>query len=433
MDVDPKIYREQVDEAVMFLRGRTSDLMRKLKAEMQQASQAQEYERAARLRDKIFSLQRTIEKQIAVTTDFKDRDVFAVAGSDKLSVITLLVVRGGFIKGTRHFNFAETMASDEEILGTFMRQYYQKTAFVPAEILVTRPLPDGDLMEDWFRAVKQTRVKINWPRRGEKARLTAMAAQNAAKELEEIRAIQNADMQLLIRLQRRLRLERLPQRIECIDNSNISGVHAVASLVVFEGGKAKKSAYRKYRIKTVHEHDDYAYMSEVLTRRLETKDASEPDVYPDLLMVDGGKGQLNIAVSVLKELQLEGVFEIIAIAKKDEKKGEHQDKIFIPGRANPVIFGREGDLLLFLQKIRDEAHRFAITYHRQRRTKMGLQSVLDTIPGIGSKRKAALLKHFKSIAGIRAASLQDISSLPGFNRKVAENVLQALRVEEKNV
>jgi len=193
---------------------------------------------------------------------------------------------------------------------------------------------------------------------------------------------------------------------------------------VFENARAKPSFYRKYRIKTVTEHDDYAYMEEVLKRRSNKGEAAKP--YPDLLMVDGGKGQLNIALAVTAELNLTETFDVIGIAKKDETRGETRDKIFKPGRANPLNFGKDEDLLLFLQRIRDEAHRFAISFHRKRRNKISLQSALDTIPGVGKKRKAALLQHFKSVKNIRAADLDEISSLPGFNRHTAESVLKAL-------
>lgn len=222
-------------------------------------------------------------------------------------------------------------------------------------------------------------------------------------------------------------MDKLPARIECFDNSNISGTEPVAAMVVFENARPQNDLYRKYRIKTVSEHDDYAYMNEVLSRRFGKGDNSKP--YPDLLMVDGGKGQLNIAVALIRDLGLEGKFNIVGIAKKDEQKGETRDKIFKPGRANSLGFGREGELLLFLQRVRDEAHRFAVTFHRKRRTKKSLQSALDTIPGVGPKRKATLLKQFKTINNIRAADLDEIGTLPGFNRRVAQSVLKALDIK----
>jgi excinuclease ABC subunit C len=432
LDVDPQVYWEQVNEAIMFLRGRTTDLLAKIKTQMNAAAQAQEFEKAARLRDKMFSLQRTIEKQIAVTTDFQNRDVFAISRSNGHALVTVLNVIGGFLKGSRHFSFEETMSTDEEAIGTFIRQYYEKTVSLPKELLVSINLQDARLIEDWFKAVKGQNVKILSPKRGEKAKLLEMAIHNAENELKGLIAARSAEMDLLARLQKKLQLSRLPHRIECFDNSNISGTEAVASMVVFEKGRAKKSAYRQFKIKTVDKNDDYAYMAEVLNRRLKNLNAqqrSEP--FPDLLMVDGGKGQLNIALAVIKELALEGQFQIIAIAKKDEKKGEIRDKIFIPRRINPLVFGKDSDLLLFLQRIRDEAHRFAITFHRKRRIKTSLQSELDAIPGIGQKRKAILLKHFKNTKKIREANINELNSLPGISRSTAEAVHRYFNSQSK--
>ena len=430
LDVDPRQYQEHLNEAIMFLSGRTPDLIRKLKQQMQQAAEEQEYEKAARLRDKIFSLEKTIEKHVAVITDFKDRDVFAIASSEDISMVSVFMVRGGFLKGTQHFDFAEIMSPDQEILGAFIRQYYMKNRFMPAELLVSTGIEDAALIEEVLASTKGQKVRIHCPKRGEKAQLMKMAVNNAEKELQDLIASRTVEIDVLTRLQKRLKMSKFPQRIECFDNSNISGTEAVAGMVVFEKGKPLKSSYRKYRIKTVNEHDDYAYMSEVLKRRFGKGDASKP--YPDLLMVDGGKGQLNIAVSVVEDLELSGRFEIVGIAKKDEKKGEIQDKIFKPGRVNPVGFGREGDLLLFLQRIRDEAHRFAISFHRKRRRKASMFSVLDTVPGIGKKRKALLIRHFKSISGIRAASPEEISTLPGLNRKLAEQIRLTLASSDRD-
>jgi excinuclease ABC subunit C len=425
LDVDSDVYREQVNEAIMFLRGRTPNLIRKLEQQMADRARDQEFEKAARLRDKIFALERTIEKQIVVTTDFKDRDVFAIARGEMCSVITVLSVRGGFLTGTRHYDFSEIIATDSEMMAAFIRQYYERHAFIPDELLVSTEPADAELTAEWLRGLKKKKINFLQPRRGEKVKLVNLAQHNARNELNNLIASRSAEMDVLLRLQKKLQLKRLPRRIECFDNSNIAGTEPVAAMVVFEDAVVKKELYRKYRIRTVREHDDYAYMQEVLSRRFGKGEDSRP--YPDLLMVDGGKGQLNIALAVINELNIAGEFELIGIAKKDEKKGEAQDKIFKPARANPVGFGREGDLLLFLQRIRDEAHRFAITYHRSRRRKTSLQSALDSIPGVGQKRKAALLQHFKSIKNIRAADIDQICALPGFNRNLAESIQKALR------
>ena len=423
-DVDPAVYHEQVNEAIMFLKGQTPHLIRKVRNQMEISAREQEFERAARLRDKIYALERTIEKQIAVTTDFKDRDIFAVARSENFSVITVLSVRGGFLTGTRHYEFAEVISTDQEMIGAFIRQYYERHRFIPDEMLVSIDLEDAHLIQEWLRGLRQKKVHIYRPQRGEKVRLVKMAERNAQNELKNLQASRSAEMNLLLRLQKKLKMSRLPERIECFDNSNISGTEPVAAMAVFKNAQADKTLYRKYRIKTVTENDDYAYMKEVLERRFGKGEDSKP--YPDLLMVDGGKGQLNIALAVIKELNLAEEFEVVGIAKKDETKGETRDKIFKPARANPLNFGREEDLLLFLQRIRDEAHRFAISFHRKRRRKISLQSALDDIPGVGKKRKADLLQHFKSIKKIRAADLEEIAALPGFNRKLAETVLTVL-------
>ncbi len=426
MDVEQSVYDDMVKEAILFLKGRTPDLIRKIKQDMETAAERQEFEQAARLRDRMFSLEKTIEKQVAVTTDFKDRDVLAIARTPERSLITLFAVRGGYLIGTRHFDFSETLSTDSEVIGTFVRQYYETVPFIPKEILVPIILEDAELLEDWLRQIKGASVRILRPQKGEKARLISMAIENADKELADRIASAAFETALLTRLQKRLKLERYPQRIECFDNSNLSGTEPVAAMAVFENSKPKKSAYRKYRIKSVDTHDDYAYMAEALRRRFGKGEASKP--YPDLLMVDGGKGQLNIAVAVLKELNNFNQLDVIGIAKKDEKKGEIEDKIYKPGRANFVNFGKERDLLLLMQRIRDEAHRFAISFHRQRRKKRSLRSELDTIPGIGDKRREILLRQFGSVRKIRAATLEEISALPGMNRKVAEALKDGLVV-----
>ncbi len=424
LDVDKKVYEEIVKEVVWFLKGRTPDLIQKIKNEMINASKKQDYESAAMLRDKIFALEKTIEKQVAVSTDFIDRDVIGISRSNELTLITVLIVRRGFLIGTRNFIFAETMSNHGEIIGTFIRQYYEKEPFIPKEILSPVFLEDMLLIEDWLKNIKGEKVNILWPRRGEKASLLEMAARNAQMSLREHIASLSSDIDMLNRLQKRLKTDRLPERIECFDNSSISGKEPVAGMVVFEKGKSKKPFYRKYKIKHVFEHDDYAYMDEVLRRRYGKGKNMKP--YPDLLIVDGGKGQLNIALSVVKDLKIEGRFDIIGIAKKDNNKGEVQDKVYKPGRANPVNFGKEQDLLLFLQRVRDEAHRFAISFHRKRRSKTSIRSILDTIPGIGEKRKKILLKHFGSIKKIRAASIEELRAVPGMNKIAAESVAKKL-------
>ncbi len=428
LDVDNKTYDDIVKEVILFLKGRTPDLIKKIKQEMISAANVHDYEKAAVLRDKMFALEQTLEKQVAVTNDFKDRDVLGIARSDENSIVTLLFIRSGFLIGTRNFKFSETMSTKSEMIGAFIRQYYDTTRFIPKEILVPAPLEDAFLTEEMLSKIKGQKVKVLSPKRGEKTRLVKMACQNAKNSLRELITEVSKDTQLLIRLQQRLKMDRLPFRIECFDNSSISGKDAVSCMVVFEKGKPNKSLYRKYRLKTAIAKDDYACMAEVLNRRYGKKNkTSEP--YPDILMVDGGKGQLNIAVSVLTSLELEKKIQLISIVKKIGEKGEVQDKIYKPGQVNPVNLGREGDLILFLERIRDEAHRFAISFHRQRRSKTLMHSSLDSIQGVGKKRKLILIKHFKSIKKIRAATPEELSALPGISHKIAEKIKNSLNSE----
>ena len=424
LDVDKNRYNEIVKEVILFLKGRTPDLIQKIKKEMISAANKQHYEKAAVLRDKMFALEQVIEKQVAVTNDFKDRDVIGFAGSHEYSMITILFVRSGFLLGTRHFNFSEIMSTEEEMIGAFIRQYYEKAPFVPKEVLVPTQLDDTFLLEELLSSIKGKKVSVLEPKKGEKLRLVKLASQNAENSLKEFRDSAATDMEILIKLQKRLRMDKTPQRIECFDISSISGTEAVAGMVVFENGKPNKSLYRKYRLKSVEAQDDYACIAEVLKRRYVKGDKLKP--YPDMLMVDGGKGQLNIALSVIKSLKLEQKFQIISMAKKNESKGETQDKIYKPGKVNPANMGRGGESLLFLERIRDESHRFAISFHRKRRGKRFIRSALDSIPGVGKKRKTTLLKHFKSIKKIRAATLEELSTLPGINRKIAEAVKKTL-------
>jgi excinuclease ABC subunit C len=424
LPVNKDRYHEQVKEAIFFLSGRTPDLLKKIKSEMACEAEQQNYEKAALLRDKIFALEKTLEKQMAISPDLKDRDVIVLTTSDTHSIISILYIRGGFLLGMRHFSFIRTVSSDAETLGTFIRQYYERAHFIPKEILVSHDFNDKVWVMELLGQAKEGAVKILYPQRGEKRRLIRIALDNAENRLKEVMEASALEMDLLTRLKDRLKLDRLPVNIECYDNSHLFGKAPVSAMVVFHGGKPRKRAYRTFKIKTAHINDDYASMAEVLSRRF--SDTSKHGLLPDLLIVDGGKGQLNIARGILKEMGLDHAIGIIGIAKKDEKKGETQDKVYLKHRANPVSFGREQHLLLFLQKIRDEAHRFVIAFHRKQMRKSMIHSVLDDIPGIGKKRKTELLRHFGDVQNIRKASLDSLSALPGMNRQVAQTLKDAL-------
>lgn len=424
LPVDKKDYGEMVRQVGLFLNGRTPELIKITKQQMEDAAKNQLFEQAASYRDRMFALEKTVEKQITVTNDFKDRDVIAIAGKNALFIVTLMTVRGGFLLGTRHFEFDNLLPDGTIILEHFIRQYYENAGFVPPEVLISQSVDHLDLIQEMLYEIKGKKVTVHFPQRGKKAALVKLAVQNARKELEEkIRQLGN-DKMILQGLQRKLRMESQPNRIECFDNSSISGTSSVAAMVVFEKGRPLKAAYRKFKIKSAITNDDYACMDEILSRRFSKIDDKHP--LPDLLLVDGGKGQLNIALKVLDRIGLKDGFSVAGIAKKDELKKEIHDKIYLPGRANPVAFGNQVKLLLLLCRIRDEAHRFAITFHRKTRGKRAIGSALDHIPGVGPKRKTMLLRQFGGINKIRAATVKDLCELPGITRQIAKDIKRAL-------
>jgi len=423
MAVDPAVYKAVVDEVVAFLRGRTPALIGNIKAQMKSAADHQEFERAAALRDKMFALEKTLEKQVSVTSDFKDRDVVAMVGQDDITAVALLRVRGGFLLGSRQFDFESAVGSDERKMSLFLRQFYADQQEIPPQILVNYLPDDLQMIASGLSEQRGAKVSIGIPRRGEKSMLLQMAVQNARKALHECSDRRHDNQELLHRLQKRLGMRHPPRRIECFDNSNLAGTDPVSAMVVFEKGAPYPSGYRHYRLKTGIAGDDYAYMFEVLHRRLGKGPESEP--LPDLLLVDGGKGQLNVALAVLEALGLKDRFSVAGIAKKNEAVGETADKIFLPGRANPLQFGKDADLLLFLQRVRDEAHRSAVGYQRRTRGKQSLVSSLDGLTGIGPKRKASLLRHFGSMDRIREATVEELSRVPGISTTVARTIQAA--------
>jgi len=423
-EIDATTYGDIVKEVILFLKGKTPLLINGIRDKMLNAAQSRDYELAAVYRDRLFALQKTLEKQIVVTTDFIDRDVFAIARKNEHSVVTLLVIRGGYLQGTQHFSFNDIMSNDSEVLCEFIRQYYETSDFIPEEVLVSIELDDAPLTEEWLTGIKGARVRIHEPKKGGRFHLINMAIQNAKNEMNNIISSITSSRDLLERLQKSLKMDSIPFRIECFDNSNISGTNPVSAMVVFENGKPAKQFYRKYKIRTVEDQNDYAYMAEVLMRRFGKNEESKP--YPDLIVLDGGKGHLNVAHTVFKELNIDEDIEMIGIAKKNEKRGETEDKVYKYGRTNPVNFGREGDLYFFLQRIRDEAHRFAISFHREQRLKKTIHSALDEIDGIGKKKKEMLIKHFGNVKSIRAATHDELCSLPGINSEIEINIKKAL-------
>jgi excinuclease ABC subunit C len=420
LDVAPEIYGAIVNEVTAFLKGRTPDLIRRIKKEMQSAAANQAYEQAAVFRDKKIALEKTLEKQVSVTTDFKDRDAFSMVSDETVSVVAMLRVRGGFLLGGRQFVFESAMGDYNDRMSVFLRQFYARQQEIPAEILVNHLPRDRAWIESHLSEKRGSKAVLLKPQRGEKSRLIKMASENASRGLEEHHENLSAHRDLMHRLKFSLRMEKLPQRIECFDNSNLSGTLPVSGMVVFQHGRPLPEAYRRYKIKSIGKPDDYAHMAEVLSRRF--KKGKETRPLPDLLLVDGGKGQLNIATAVVEAMGLGGLFSVAGIAKKDESRSEETDKIYLPRRSNPVRLNKDPDLLLLLQRIRDEAHRFAIGYQRRRRASVSVASVLDGIAGIGPKRKRALLDRFGSVAGIRTATVEELSQLPGVSHEIAQRI-----------
>ncbi len=423
-DVDAEEYNDIVKEVALFLRGRTSELIDKIKAEMQRASDAMEFEKAARLRDKMFAVERVTEKQVVVASNFADRDVIGMAEDEELTVLSVLNVRRGALVGTRFFSFAGVLSPPGETIRAFITQYYGDNRQLPDEILSCIEPSDVKLVRDHLREVAGRLVGISVPKRGKKALLVRMALENAKKELKARLSRARDELLTLERLQKKLALGNLPVRIECFDNSHLSGTGPVAAMSVFINGVPDKSGYRRYRILKAAPGDDYGSMFEVLSRRF--SGPHRPDELPDLLLVDGGRGQLNIAVAVLKEVGLLGRFGVAAISKGEKSRGDLSDKVYLPGRRNPVGLLPDDPALHLLQRLRDEAHRFAVSYQRKKRGLAAIESVLDGIPGIGRARKRMLIERFGSVGALREATEDEIASLPGITASIAATIKERL-------
>ncbi|NOX34860.1 MAG: excinuclease ABC subunit UvrC [Deltaproteobacteria bacterium] len=426
-EVAPEEYKKQVMDAVLFLKGRSNQVVKKLRLEMAAYSSSREYEKAAQVRDTIFAIENTMEKQVVVSPDMKDRDIMAFTAGKGKGVVTIMIVRSGYLIDTAHYPLDLGFKEPDEILSAFLSQYYKTSLFFPSFILLNQKIENKEFLEHLLSKKKGKKVSIHVPVRGEKKRLVEMACINASRELEKRLQKEEEERASILMLKELLGMEKLPSRIECFDNSSLSGQDPVSSMVVFKDGRPCKEAYRKFIIRDLNFQDDYACMYQVLSRRF-SKDTSVTP-YPDLLVVDGGKGQLGMAVAVLNDLNIEYRFKVAGLAKKNEKKAEEFDKIYIPGRSNPLNTSKAKKALYLLQQVRDEAHRFAITFQRKRREKRAGFSALDSIQGIGPKKKQVLLKHFKGISRMKTASIDEIAALPGMNKPLAEKVMQGLKQE----
>lgn len=422
--VSPEEYKKQIQDAILFLKGKSKEVVDTLKARMATYAESQEYEKAAQVRDTLSAIKNIMERQVVVSPDMKDQDIIAFASDRGVIVITVMVVRSGYLIDTAHYPFDLGFKEPDELLSAFLDDYYENLGVLPSFVLLSLDIENKTLLEDHLSEKKQTRVSIHIPVRGEKKRLVEMAAVNASQELEKRLLKEDEERAAVFMLKDLLAMDRLPERIECFDNSNLSGQDPVSAMVVFKDGRPHKEGYRKFIIRDMDTPDDYAAMFKVLSRRFSKEPAKMQ--FPDLLLVDGGKGQLGMALAVLKDLEIEDQFMVAGLAKKDEAKGETYDKIYIPGRSNPLNTANAIKALYLLQRVRDEAHRFAITFQRNRREKRAGLSFLDDIPGIGPKKKKALLMHFKGITKMKAASVEEIAALPGMTQTLAEKLVQAL-------
>jgi excinuclease ABC subunit C len=432
--IDQDNYRQMIDDLCQFLMGRTEPIVSRLHIQMEKAAEDLKYEQAATIRDQLQAIEKVVERQKVVSSDYIDSDVIAMARSNGEACVQVFFIRSGKLIGREYFLLEGTEETpDAGVMGEFIKQFYDQAPNVPPQVLLPHEVEEAQIIRQWLRQRSQdNKVEILVPRQGQQQELIQMAAENAAETLAALQAQWEADRhrqtQALNELQEALNLSMPPNRIECYDISNTQGTAAVGSMVVFEQGVPKKKHYRHFNIRSVVGPDDFASMQEVLTRRFNRwkvdQDAKKTPgkktdqsfgLLPDLLLVDGGKGQLSRAITVLEDFGFQGKIPVAGLAKENEE-------LFIPGQPTSIILPRHSQGLYLIQRIRDEAHRFAITSHRRLRTKKGLASRLDAIPGIGPARRKLLLNHFGSIYDIQQATLEELTAVPGISPKLAKEI-----------
>jgi excinuclease ABC subunit C len=424
--IDEANYRAAVKEVELFLKGKNRELIKILEEGMEGEAGELHFERAAKIRDRITSLKKTLEQQKAVMLDFTDRDIISFYRENSYMTIAVLFMRNGKIIGSKDFSFKKVEVPDEEIVSSFVNQFYCEDKFIPREILIPVVLEDQNIIQDFLKDRKGAKVELVTPQRGERAKLLKMAQLNAESAFNAEKDKLEDAGNIAAELQERLHLKNRPSKIECYDISNLGGQCAVGSMVRFENGEPLKDNYRRFRIKTVEGADDYGMLYEILRRRFSKGEDAVP--FPDLIVVDGGKGQLNVILRVQQELGLEAI-DVIALAKGRSRKREGTDgsintteQIFLPHRKNPLILLHRSGPLLLLERVRDESHRFALAYHKKLRHKKDFHSTLEDIPGVGEKIRNKLLTHFGSVEKMRDASLNELCQVPRLGQKVAEAV-----------
>jgi len=437
-------YTDMVRDAVTFLEGKEKSLVRDLKDRMKAASSHYEFEEAARLRDIISSIEATLEKQNVFSMDFKDLDVFGIYREGNRTQACLVRIRKERIQGTKKFPAFKIDAPTGEILSSLLKQFYAEEDNIPVEIIIPDAIEDRAVIAEWLSEKKGSKVSLILPRRGKKRELMEMAVNNAGSMLKADSDSERKAGEIGEALAVNLHLKKVPKRIECFDISNIGGDQAVGSMVTFINGNPDKNEYRRFRIRDLQGANDFGMIYEVIKRRLAGKQE-----LPDLMIVDGGKGQLNSAMLAIRESGVQGreSMDIIGLAKaadepeqagaqdidaagpKAKKVHKGEDRAYIAGRKDPVYLNKHPKALLFLQRIRDEAHRFAITYHRLLMRKRDIQSILDEIPGIGPARKKALLAGFQDINALKGASVEEIAGVDGITTELAHAIKDYLSDE----
>ncbi len=431
-------YDHLIRQVLMFLDGKQDELIRELETKMQQAAEELDFERAGELRDQVQAVRRITERQKMDSGGLEDRDVIAMARGIDEANVQVFFIRNGKMVGRENFLLSGTEGQERgEVLASFVKQYYSAATFVPKELLLQEEVDEVELLENWLSQKRGYRVSISTPKRGEKRELVEMVAKNALMTLtqsaERVRSSSEQGRLAMEELRYYLNLKELPMRIEAYDISNIQGSQTVASMVVFSGGMPDRNQYRRFRIKTVEGPNDFASMQEVITRRFSharkeqeaiangelVADKAKFAPLPDLVLIDGGKGQLSAAREIMRQLGFADV-ATIGLAKQFEW-------VYVEGKSDPIILPDRSRPLYLIQRVRDEAHRFAITYHRTIRGHESLQSALREIPGIGPTRQKGLLKHFTSLEKIAGAEVQELAEVPGMNVAAAEEVYRFFR------
>ena len=430
-------YRQMISDLMEFLGGHSDEIVIRMQNEMQKAADEMRFEKAAALRDQLKAIQSIIERQkVIFGTDYLDSDVLAMARTDGEACVQIFFIRGGKLIGREYFILEGTEdTADTEVMSEFVKQFYTEAANIPEQVMLPQEIEERVIISQWLRSKRGGRkVELLVPKDGQPHDLVQMAAENASETLQALRAQWQADAHkqetALSELQNELKLPSPPNRIECYDVSHTQGVATIGAMIVFEQGVPSKKLYRKFNIDStsIGKPDDFASMEEMLTRRFrrwkgsqetESGPGSKPDAsfsfLPDLIIIDGGKGQLSRVVKVLEDFELFGKVPVVGLAKQEEE-------IFFPHNSQPLILPRHSQGLYLVQRIRDEAHRYGITAHRKKRSKLGLASQLDSIPGIGPNRRKALLKHFGSMDKIREASIEELAAVKGMNETAAESV-----------